>query len=568
MNEEQLPAGETHQVRNVADELSGYNLYLTDQAMVDAVHRHGGTWGQAQLDRFGGQLGSADLLRDGHSANVYPPKLETHDRFGRRIDHVEYHEAYHRLMQTSMNAGLHSQPWEQPKQGAHVVRGAMTSMMAQVEAGHGCPITMTFAAIPSLRHNAGLAARLEHKVLHRDYDPSNQPMADKASITVGMGMTEKQGGSDVRANSTRATKVAGEDGLYALTGHKWFLSAPMCDLFLVLAQTDDGLSCFAVPRWRDDGSKNPLHIIRLKDKMGNRSNASSEAELRGAHGWLIGEPGRGVATIIEMVSLTRFDCMGGSAGNMRAGLANAIHHCTLRSAFGAPLIQQPLMRNVLADLALEYEAAIAFHARMGAALDAREQSDDDRELARLCTALGKYWVCKRAPRHAYEVMECIGGSGVMENSIFPRLYREAVINPIWEGSGNVQCLDVLRAMRRQPTVVDAYLAALGRAAGGHDAFDHGLNALKQSLAAMSKADPSAQQFAARRLVEQMAVLFQASLLIQHAPQAIADAWCSSRLSETGLSQYGTLNATAAVDVLLERADPASEAEVPTHAAAA
>ena len=569
MTDIETPPGETHAVNNVADELNGYNAFASDQALVDAVTRHGGGWGRDELHAFGARLGATETLRDAHLANAYPPKLETHDRFGRRIDLIEYHEAYHRLMRTSMAAGLHGMPWEQVnKPGAHVVRGALTSMMAQVEAGHGCPITMTFASIPSLRHRPELAARLEAKVLHRDYDPSNRPMADKASITVGMGMTEKQGGSDVRANTTQATALPGNDGLYALTGHKWFLSAPMCDLFLMLAQTPEGLSCFAVPRWRDDGSKNPLQIIRLKDKMGNRSNASSEVELRDAHGWIIGEPGRGVATIIEMVSLTRFDCMGGSAGNMRAGVANAIHHCKQRSAFGASLIQQPLMRNVLADLALEYEAAIAFHARMAAALDARDQSDDDRELARLCTALGKYWVCKRAPRHAYEVMECIGGSGVMENSIFPRLYREAVINPIWEGSGNVQCLDVLRAISRQPTVIDAYLAALQKTAGGHDAFDRGVQAVKQSLGALAGADMQTQQFAARRLVEQMAVLFQASLLIQHAPQTVADAWCGSRLAGDGLSQYGTLADNHAVETLLQRADPATEADLPAQAAAA
>ena len=568
MNTQSVPVGETHAVDNVASELTGYNLFGSDQAMVDAVLRHGGAWGADQLTGFGAKLGNADTLRDGHLANAYPPKLETHDRFGRRIDLIEYHEAYHRLMQTSMAAGLHGAPWEQARSGGHVVRGAMTSMMAQVEAGHGCPITMTFASIPSLRCTPALAARFEAKVLDRDYDPSNRPIADKTSITVGMGMTEKQGGSDVRANSTRAEPVgSADDGLYALTGHKWFLSAPMCDLFLMLAQTPEGLSCFAVPRWRDDGSKNPLQIIRLKDKMGNRSNASSEVEMRGAHGWLVGEPGRGVATIIEMVSLTRFDCMGGSAGNMRAGLANAIHHCTHRSAFGSPLINQPLMRNVLADLALEYEAAIAFHARMAAALDARDQSDGDRELARLCTALGKYWVCKRAPRHAYEVMECIGGSGVMENSIFPRLYREAVINPIWEGSGNVQCLDVLRAMSRQPAVVDAYLGALQLASGGHDAFDRSVKALQTTLGASAGLDAQARQFGARQLVEHMAVLFQASLLIQHAPQTIADAWCNSRLGGAVASQYGTLADTAAVEVLLQRADPAQAAELPSRAAA-
>ena len=569
MTTQQPPAGETHTVDNIGTELVGHNVFSSDQALVDAVRRHGGAWGDRELTAFGALLGEPDTQRDGQLANAFPPRLETHDRFGRRIDLVEYHEAYHRLMHTSMAAGLHGAPWEAPRAGAHVVRGAKASMMAQVEAGHGCPITMTFASIPSLRCQPELAARFEAKVVSRQYDSSNRPIAEKASITVGMGMTEKQGGSDVRANTTVAQPIAGEsEGLHALTGHKWFLSAPMCDLFLVLAQAEDGLSCFAVPRWRDDGSKNPLQIVRLKDKMGNRSNASSEVEFRDAHGWLVGEPGRGVATIIEMVSLTRFDCMGGSAGNMRAGVAHAIHHCRQRSAFGAPLIKQPLMRNVLGDLALEYEAAIAFHARMGAALDAKDQSDHERELARLCTALGKYWVCKRAPRHAYEVMECIGGSGVMENSIFPRLYREAVINPIWEGSGNVQCLDVLRAMQRQPAVLDTYLEALAAASGGNATFDQTVQALKQSLAHLAGSEASEQQFAARRLVERMAVLFQASLLIQHAPAPIADAWCASRLMPDGGSQYGTLADPVAVDVLLERADPSVSATLPSQSAAA
>lgn len=556
-NTHNVELGETHQVENVGSELQDYNLFNSDTALVEAVQREGGGWGCDEISQFGSQIGRADYLQLGYLANRYPPELETHDRFGRRIDLVNYHPAYHQLMDSALKNGLHSAAWTAPRPGAHVVRGAKAFMHSQVEAGHGCPVTMTFASIPSLRQQPELAQLWEPKVLERGYDPRNVPAEQKTAVTVGMGMTEKQGGSDVRANSTQATPLgeAGGGQLYSLLGHKWFLSAPMCDLFLVLAQTGAGVSCFLVPRWLPDGSKNALNVIRLKDKMGNKSNASSEVELRGAQGWLVGEEGRGVRTIIEMVSLTRFDCMGSSAGLMRAGLANAIHHCQERAAFGARLIDQPLMKNVLADLSLEYEGAMAFSMRMARALDAREGDQHEANLARLATAVGKYWNCKRAPNHTYEIMECIGGSGVMENAIFPRLYREAVINPIWEGSGNVQCLDVLRAMSKSPAVVHSFLAECDKAKGGHAALDTHMDMLRKQIHGLVAADADEQQLVARKVVDDMALAIQAALLVQHAPAGVSDAFCASRLASSGQHNFGVLPAGSDLDLILQRADP-------------
>ncbi|MCQ8896307.1 acyl-CoA dehydrogenase family protein [Limnobacter humi] len=550
--------GETHQVTNVASELHSYNLFTTDAALVEGIQREGGAWGIAEVREFGALCGQPEYLELGHLANKYTPELDTHDRFGNRVDLVRYHAAYHTLMRTALENGLHSQPWTDPKPGAHVVRGAKAFLQSQVEAGHGCPVTMTFASIPSIRTQPEVAALFEQKILARGYDPRNLPVDHKTAITVGMGMTEKQGGSDVRANSTQATPVAeaGPGKLYSLVGHKWFLSAPMCDVFLILAQTAAGVSCFAVPRWLPDGSKNALNVIRLKDKMGNKSNASSEVEFRGAQGWLVGEEGRGVPTIIEMVSLTRFDCMGASAGLMRAGLANAIHHTRHRAAFGAKLLDQPLMQNVLADLALEYEGAMAFSMRMARALDHKDSHEHEAKLARLATAVGKYWICKRAPQHAYEIMECIGGSGVMENAIYPRLFRESVINPIWEGSGNVQCLDVLRAVGKDPAVLMAFVEELNLARGGNSILDGALNGLQAQLMSLTKATPHDLQFMARHLVDQMAVAFEASLLVRHAPAAVSEAFCSSRLASVGHHNYGTLPKGSAVQHIIERADPA------------
>lgn len=542
----------THDVHNVVTPLQDINLYRADVALQEAVQREGAAWADAELSRFGEMAGRASYLELGHLANQYPPKLDTHDRFGRRVDLVQFHPAYHELMRTALTHGLHASPWTHPRAGAHVARAAKTVMQSQVEAGHGCPITMTFAAVPSLRHQPDLAELWLPKITACDYDPRNVPIEQKSAITIGMGMTEKQGGSDVRANTTRATPIAAAGGgqLYQLVGHKWFLSAPMCDAFLVLAQTGKGLSCFLVPRWQPDGQKNPLEVVRLKNKMGNLSNASSEVEFRGALGWLVGEEGRGVATIIDMVGLTRFDCMSGSAAIMRMGLAQAHHHCQQRSAFGKRLIDQPLMQNVLADLALEYEGAIALTMRMARALDQRQHSEHDNLLARLGTAVGKYWICKRAPNHSYEAMECIGGNGVMEDSMMPRLYREAVINPIWEGSGNVQCLDVLRAMGKTPAVLDAMFSELERARGGHPDFDRALIRLQQQFA-----DVSQLEYRARDIVDQLALALQAALLIQHAPHPVSDAFCRSRLGVYGLHNYGALPSGIDVSSLLARANP-------------
>ncbi|TVS18302.1 MAG: DNA alkylation response protein [Gammaproteobacteria bacterium] len=547
--------GETHAVENVGVELSGYDSYGADIPLQEAVRREDAAWAEDDLWRFGRLTGSAAQLELGELANRYQPELDTHDRFGRRIDRVRYHDAYHRLMASSLSEGLHATPWRDPRPGAHVARAAKYVLQAQVEAGHGCPITMTFASIPTLRLQPELAARFESKVLACDYDPRNVAPAEKHALTVGMGMTEKQGGSDVRANTTAATPVAhpGAGQPYRLVGHKWFLSAPMCDLFLMLAQAPEGLSCFLVPRWCDNGSKNPLQVIRLKNKMGNQSNASSEVELRGAEGWLVGDEGRGVANIIQMVALTRFDCMIGSSAQMRMAVSQAIHHCSQRRAFGARLVEQPLMANVLADLALEYEAAIALTLRMGRALDRREADEHEALLFRLGTAVGKYWICKRGPQLAYETMECLGGNGVMEDCIMPRLYREAVINPIWEGSGNVQCLDVLRALGRTPAVRDGFVAEIEPALGRHSAYDDHVQRLKDALA-----DPDDAEFRARDLVARMALALQGSILLQHAPTAVAEAFCSTRLKQAG-HHFGVLPRGNDTALLIERAHPWSTA---------
>jgi putative acyl-CoA dehydrogenase len=535
----------THEVFNVATPLQDYNLYASDTVLQEAVQREGGGDEAAALAAFGEMLGRADYLELGDLSNRHVPEFDTHDRFGNRVDLVKFHPSYHRLMQTAIEQGIHSSPWTDPGPGAHVARAARFFLHSQVEAGHGCPITMTFAAVPSLRAQPELAALWEPKITARTYDPRNLPADRKAGLTVGMGMTEKQGGSDVRANTTRAYPVG---DAYELVGHKFFLSAPMCDLFLVLAQAPGGLTCFLVPRWRPDGSKNPLEVLRLKEKMGNRSNASSEIELRGALAWRVGEEGRGVRTIIEMVGMTRFDCMIGSSAGMRMALAQALHHCRQRAAFGRKLIDQPLMRNVLADLALESEAATVLTMRMARALDRRANDAHEDLLVRIATAVGKYWICKRTPNHAYEAMECVGGSGVMENSPFPRLFRESPVNAIWEGSGNVQCLDVLRAMQKTPAVVEAFVAEVRKARGGHPVLDAHLAALLREFG-----DPGDFEVRARDVVDRMATALQAALLVQHAPAAVADAFVRSRLHGSGHHNYGALPRDTDFDAILARA---------------
>ena len=545
----------THEVINVGTELADYDMYRQDRALVEAVAREGAAWADASLGEFGRLAGSAEYLELGVLANRHPPELDTHDRFGRRVDLVRFHPAYHQLMRSSIEQGIHASPWTDPREGAHVARAARFYLQTQVEAGHGCPVTMTFASVPALRNTPELARDWEPKVTARVYDPRNVPDGQKAGLTIGMAMTEKQGGSDVRANTTRAFPVGARTGpgaAYELVGHKFFVSAPMCDAFLVLAQAPGGLSCFLLPRWRPDGTKNPMEVLRLKRKMGNVSNASSETELRGALAWMVGEEGRGVRTIIDMVAMTRFDCMIGSSAGQRTAVSQALHHCSLRSAFGKPLVEQPLMQNVLADLAIESEGSLALTMRIARSMDHRDDAHEDA-LVRLVTAVGKYWICKRTPAHAYEAMECMGGSGVMEDGPFPRLYREAPVNAIWEGSGNVQCLDVLRAMHKTPAVVGAFFAEVGKAAAGHAALDRWVAALKAEFA-----DLSDLEYRARGVVDRMALAIQAALLVQHAPTPVADAFCASRLEGSGHRQFGTLPRGVDCRAIIERATPRAQ----------
>ncbi|HRA77672.1 MAG TPA: isovaleryl-CoA dehydrogenase [Burkholderiaceae bacterium] len=551
LRRDSLYLAETHEVVNVARDLVDYNPYLQDAALQEAVGREGAAWAHDELAAFGAMVGTAGYIELGALANRVPPELDTHDRFGNRIDLVRFHPAYHTLMKSAVEHGLHASPWAAPGPGAHVARAAHIYLHSQVDAGHQCPITMTFAAVPSLRTTPQLATLWEPKITARVYDPRNVPDAEKAGLTIGMAMTEKQGGSDVRANTTRAFPVGarGPGEPYELVGHKYFVSAPMCDAFLVLAQAPGGLSCFLMPRWRPDGSRNPMQVLRLKRKMGNVSNASSETELRGALAWMVGEEGRGVRTIIEMVAMTRFDCMVGSSAGQRAAVAQALHHCSLRSAFGKVLNEQPLMRNVLADLVLENEGSVALTMRVARALDRRDDEHEDL-LVRLCTAVGKYWICKRTPGHAYESMECIGGSGVMEDSPFPRLFRESPVNAIWEGSGNVQCLDVLRAMQKTPGVVGAFFGEVAKARGANATLDRYVAALHKAFT-----DVDELEYRARDLVDRMALALQAALLVQHAPASISDAFCGSRLAASGHHNYGALPRGVDCAAIVARSTP-------------
>lgn len=543
----------THEVENQPQPLENYNLYLADTALQSAVERERASWAFSDLIAFGELAGRRESIERGFQANKYQPELRTHDRYGHRIDQVDFHPSYHQLMTTAIEHGLHASPWSDPKPGAHVARAAKYYLHTQVEAAHGCPITMTFAAIPALRHQPNLLREWAPKIMARTYDPSNRPHTEKNAVTIGMAMTEKQGGSDVRRNTTRAYPIGqtGPGEAYELIGHKWFVSAPMCDAFLVLAQTDNGLSCFLVPRWRPDGSKNPLQIQQLKQKMGNAANASSETELRGALGWMVGEEGRGVRTIIEMVATTRYDCMIGSSSGMRQAAAQAIHHASNREAFGARLSEQPLMQNLLADLALESEAAMTYTMRIARAMD-NQDNEHEKLLSRIATPIGKYWICKRTPNHAYEAMEVIGGSGVMENHIMPRLFRESPVNAIWEGSGNVQCLDILRAIEKQPNVLDAYFMELQKAQGANRHFDTFLNGIKSEFT-----DTNTLQYRGRTIADKMALGLQAALLLQHSTSNVADAFCLSRLASNGGSNYGTMPTGVNCAAIVERAAPTS-----------
>ncbi len=549
VDQDGLSSTDTHDVFNQSLALENYNLYGSDVPLQQAV-RANGTVDEGVLRAYGQMCGRADVINWGYEANESKPQLDTHDRFGHRVDLVRFHPAYHQLMDMALSAGIHSGPWQADAKHAHVKRAALSFMQSQIDAGHGCPLTMTFAAVPTLKLTPSVAEVWLPKVLKNAYQPDNIPYYEKRAVTIGMGMTEKQGGSDVQANTTSARPIngSGSGALYALNGHKWFLSAPMCDAFLMLAKTDGGLSCFLVPRWREDGQKNGLYLQRLKNKMGNVSNASSEVELRDAHGWMVGEEGRGVPAIIEMVALTRFDCMVGSSAGQRQAVVQAVHHARRRQAFGARLIDQPLMQNVLADLQLEAEGSLALTMRMARALD---NADDPAEqlLMRLGTAVGKFWICKRTPGHAYEAMECLGGNGVIENCIMPRLYREAPINAIWEGSGNIQALDVLRAIGKTPAVLDQWFTELATSTGIFPDLDLAVSKLREAFDGLR--DPVYQ---ARQLVQQLALTMQASLLARYAPKAVAEAFVRSRLAG-GQAIYGCLPDGLNIAAILDRVLP-------------
>jgi putative acyl-CoA dehydrogenase len=540
---------ETHVVTNQPPPREGRNAFTDDAVLVDAAAREGAAWAVGELTAVGACAEDPAWLERGALANANPPALQTHNRYGHRIDEVTYHPAYHELMGAGVRHGLHAAPWRaDARPGAHVARAAKFLLWSRVDAGHLCPLSMTYAVVPSLRWQPDLATVWEPRICSAGYDPAVRPAPEKAGATFGMAMTEKQGGSDVRANTTRAwPDPGGPGGHYRLTGHKWFCSAPMSDAFLVLAQAPGGLSCFLVPRWRPDGTRNVFRLQRLKDKLGDRSNASAEVELAGTAGWLVGEEGRGVRVIIEMVAHTRLDCAVGAAAGMRHGLVEAAWHTAHRSAFGAPLAEQPLMRAVLADLALESAAATVLAMRLARTFDA-VGDEHEAALRRLALPVAKYWLCKRAPGHAAEALECLGGAGYVEESGLPRLYRQSPLNGIWEGSGNVQCLDVLRALAKAPASAEAFAAEVASAAGADARLDAAAKALRADLAA-------AEERTARQLVERMAVVLQAALLVRHADHALADAFCASRLGGEGGAAYGTVPRGADLRAILARAHP-------------
>ena len=544
------PVVETHDVFNQPRPLTPYNPFVQDPALREAVEREGGG---ALVDRLVayGEIAGSEIAELGFLANRHEPELRTHDAYGRRIDQVDFHPSYHRLMELGLGHGLAALTWS-GEPGARVVRSALMYLHNQFEAGTMCPITMTHAVLPALRAQPEVAAEWEPRVRSARYDARFAPAEEKAGVTLGMAMTEKQGGSDVRANTTRARALGAEGGgeAYELVGHKWFCSAPMSDAFLTLAQVPAGLSCFLVPRWRPDGTPNPFRIQRLKDKLGNRSNASSEIEYANTWARMVGEPGRGVATIIRMVAETRLDCAIGSASLMRQAVSQAIHHCDQREAFGQTLSSQPLMANVLADLALEAEAAMLMAMHLAGRFE-RAADDEHSELfARIATPVAKYWICKRAIGVANEAQECLGGAGYVEEFILPRIYREAPVNAIWEGSGNIQCLDVLRAMQKSPEAAEVFFEQVGRHAAD-------LPGLADTLAASKKllGQPEHLAPAARSLVEAMALSLQASLLADSGQTAAAEAFAASRLGGRGGLMYGTLPETVDTGSIIARARP-------------
>jgi putative acyl-CoA dehydrogenase len=532
----------THEVLNQPPPLEGYNLFEQDAVLRESVEREGGAWGLDRLSAFGAEIGGRPL-RLGALADRNPPQLRTHDRYGNRVDQVEFHPAWTELLELGIRAGIPSLPWREPRPGAHVVRGALLMLMTQAESGVCCPLSMTYAAVPALRHAPGLAAEWEPRLL--DPDPAT-------SALCGMAMTEKQGGSDVRANTTRAEPMGG--GLYELVGHKWFCSHPMCDAFLVLAQAPGGLSCFLLPRVLPDGTANGFHIQRLKDKLGTRSLASSEVEFDRASAWLVGEEGRGVPTIIEMVNHTRLDCVLGSAAGMRVGVAQATHHAAHRSAFGRRLAEQPLMQNVLADLCVESEAATLVAMRLARAFD----PGTEPLFQRLATAVAKYWVCKRITPLAAEALECLGGNGFVEESGMPRLLRDSPLNSIWEGSGNVIALDVLRAMAKEPETFEALMEEIEVARGTDGRLDAAIDRARSETSEAAAAGVEEAQRRARRLVEGLALVLQGSLVVRHSPPAVAEAFLASRLGGDWGQAFGTLPPGVDFEAIIERHRPRLE----------
>ncbi|WP_395364773.1 acyl-CoA dehydrogenase family protein [Streptomyces sp. YH02] len=546
-------AASTHTVTNQAPPLVGYDVFMTDSVLTEAVDRHLApelrTQAREDLVVLGQAAGSAQVREWGEQANANPPRLRTHDRYGHRIDEVDFDPAWHRLLGKSVGAGL-TDAWGMP--GGHVRRAAAFLVVSQPEAGHGCPLSMTHAAVPALRAEPELAEVWEPAATSHVYDRELRPVAEKPGVLLGMAMTEKQGGSDVRTNTTEARPLAA-DGEYVLTGHKWFCSAPMSDAFLVLAQAPAGLTCFLVPRVLADGSRNAFAIQRLKDKLGNRSNASAEVEFDGTT-WArrVGEEGRGLRTIMGMVAATRLDCVLGSAALMRQAVAQAVHHGAYREAFGGPLIEKPLMRNVLADLALESEAATVLGMRLAAAYDAVDGGGDDAEreraLLRIAVPAAKYWVTKRCTPMVAEALECLGGNGYVEESGMPRLLRESPLNSVWEGSGNVQALDVVRALRTEPAALDAFLREVGAARGADHRLDRAIRGLLVELA-----DLEGIEARARRIAERIALVLQGALLVRWAPPEVADAFCAARLGGDGGAAFGTLPHTLDLRALVERA---------------
>ncbi len=556
VNETPTPANvfATHQETNLPVPLGAYDAYATDAPLREALMREGGGWGESAVAAFGPVVGG-ELMELGYVANENKPKLRLFDRYGRRLDQVEFHPSYHRLMALAFEHGVPNFAWRnEQRTGAHVARAALTYLYGQAEQGTSCPLTMTYACVPTLRHQPEVASHWLPLVKSDRYDARFQPSSQKTAATIGMGMTEKQGGSDVRANTSRAHAVGarGPGQWYSIVGHKWFFSAPMCDAFLILAQAEGGLSCFLLPRFAPDGTVNAIRIQRLKDKLGDWSNASSEVEFQGAVAMMVGEEGRGVATILEMVAMTRLDCMLGSAAVMRQSLVQALHHASQRKAFGKRLIEQPLMQNVLADLALESEAALALGMRVARSVDAGPRDPQEAAFARIATAIGKYWICKRAASFVNEAQESLGGIGYVEETMMPRLYRQAPLNSIWEGSGNIQCLDVLRAFAREPESRTALFDELSKSKGGHPAFDRAFARL-----AVEMANTDELERRSRLLTERLALTLQAAILIRAGNRQVADTFCETRLDGQHGLAFGTLPAGAPMAALMQRAWPAA-----------